>query len=424
MGDVRTPLPVDDGTVRVVVERDVVILADAPHDIISPGRLEKANVCKWDGTFNDGKRVVLINDGFLRVPLVDPLRSTHEFTSTTACTSKVTATVSVTTTAHRGLLYWFSGLKYAGNLADHWTNVTKEACYERDSKNGPSQDLLSRALVERDLTLIGSRAVDRGLFSVPCNTFSVSRFRKHPRINVLRDKDHIMKMPNLNASDLATVRVSNILISLTCKACVRLHRKGGLFIIENPVRRNDDKGAWKRFNSGKFPMHGSLWQHPEISHLAAFTQAKVAHVPLCYFCDPKCVDADGICDVPQKYITLMYSAQLEPALSFLNHARCTHRSHRKQAVGFEDGVSLGEATGVYPQRFFRVLVRALDCPSRSASEEECSHPLEDVCPVGDTPRGLPGDRAAKVSDVVAVRGHKVNPAKMTSKVAHDTRTAS
>jgi len=89
MGDVRTPLPVDDGTVRVVVERDVVILADAPHDIISPGRLEKANVCKWDGTFNDGKRVVLINDGFLRVPLVDPLRSTHEFTSTTACTSKV-----------------------------------------------------------------------------------------------------------------------------------------------------------------------------------------------------------------------------------------------------------------------------------------------------------------------------------------------
>lgn len=78
---------------------------------------------------------------------------------------------------------------------------------------------------------------------------------------------------------------------------------------------------------------------PVIVSLAHDTKAKVVHLPLCWFVD--------VCAIEQKYPTLMYSPELEPALGFLHHTRCAHLSHERVAVGFDaGGNSLGEATSV------------------------------------------------------------------------------
>ena len=70
-------------------------------------------------------------------------------------------------------------------------------------------------------------------------------------------------MPNLTVTEAAMVKVSNILVERTCNAARELTKMDKRWIIENrvenPVRRNDSDGPWKRFNSGKFPNHASLW---------------------------------------------------------------------------------------------------------------------------------------------------------------------
>ena len=87
--------------------------------------------------------------------------------------------------------------------------------------------------------------------------------------------------------------------------------------------------------------------------------AHVLHVPLCSFAH---CEGDVSPD-PQKYISLMYSPELEPAISFLRHTRCHHRSHTQQAVGFDaSGRGLGAKTSLYTPELNRILVRALSTP--------------------------------------------------------------
>ena len=50
--------------------------------------------------------------------------------------------------------------------------------------------------------------------------------------------------------------------------------------MENPVQRNDAVGPWKRFNSGKFPDHGSMWQRKCVIKTARITGGRVVHVPM------------------------------------------------------------------------------------------------------------------------------------------------
>ena len=185
----------------------------------------------------------------------------------------------------------------------------------------------------------------------------------------MRTSQHILGLPNLKAWEKAKVDVSNILVRRTCEAARAITESGGVWVIENPVRRNDTDGPWRRFDSGKFPEHGSLWQMPDIIELARDTSARVAHVPLCWFEH----DDSEICNVEQKYITLMYSPSLDPALGFLRSTRCAHARHHKVAVGFDlSGVSRGASTAAYPAELNRVLARAIAFPSRCASDDEWS----------------------------------------------------
>ena len=80
---------------------------------------------------------------------------------------------------------------------------------------------------------------------------------------------------------------------------------------------------------------------PCVIGLARKTKARLAHVPLCWFAH----EAVETCSREQKYITLMYSPELEPALGFLKRTRCHHAKHAQIAVGFDsDGTSRGVAS--------------------------------------------------------------------------------
>ena len=87
--------------------------------------------------------------------------------------------------------------------------------------------------------------------------------------------------PDVPLAQKAKCNISNVATERSCRAMRLLHDKGGLFIVENPVRRSDDRGPWKRFASTKFSEHYSFWQVPCVLDTARYTGARLAHVPLC-----------------------------------------------------------------------------------------------------------------------------------------------
>ena len=359
--------------------------------------------------------------------------------STSATPPTTTAQPAALPALPSHLLYWFSGpnLTETG-VAAQWREVAGGECIYRDTKLDASHTLLNDEVFWSDMRAIGDGTITRGLFAVPCGTFSVSRYRPHPRVRVLREAGpHILGLPDLNATDRAAVNVANILVQRTCDAVRALAARGGVWIVENPVRRNDVLGPWKRFNSGKFPKHGSLWQMPAILDLARDLDARVAHVPLCWFEH----DESDVCKVEQKYITLMFSPQLEPALRFLRNTRCAHLAHAKVAVGFDStGASRGAPTGRYPPELNRIVVRALAFPGRCASDaawadcelvatydaDAAAQSADAVAQVDteDVPpqraeHGITGDRHAGGAGAKVARGHSVNLRQLNSRQVHE-----
>ena len=177
--------------------------------------------------------------------------------------------VVISSRAPTGLLYWFSGANFTEtSVASYWHEYTGGECTRRDMKVDPMDSILSDVVYDADVLAVRSGKVKQGLFSVPCNTFTVSKFKPHARVRPVRDVSHILMRPRLSQHEEALAKEQGgqhtdlILIQRTCNISRQLTKYGGLWVIENPVRRNDPSGPWKRFNSGKFPEHGSLFQMP------------------------------------------------------------------------------------------------------------------------------------------------------------------
>ena len=453
MGDAEEWFPLDDGTVTKQILKDAVLIPEAPHDVVGAGLFE---FCDWTGKLPDGRKVVLENHRFILMPHCTPGQQTHTFAPSEAAPSKTAVLIAVENREHvleakpknvtfaspsvpprpklappSDLLYWFSGTDVSeSSLAYQWVRLTSNACLRRDTKSDSSHNLLRDQLYESDLAAGKNGTANRAVFSIPCNTHSVCQFRKYKNLRVLRTDQEIMGCADLPPSDRAKVNASNLLTQRSCSMAQCIHDQGGLFIIENPVRRNDPDGPWKRFNSGKFPRHGSLWQVKCVVDLARATKARVLHVPLCWFAH----ETNDVCSVEQKYITLMYSPELEPALQFLRAARCEHRLHEKKAIGFnDDGSSRSEPTAAYPAELNRVLPRALAYPNKCASDESWAkgppdEPVLNVTGPSDSPlvdspaaKGLPGDHGLHgARGAVVARGHSVNMRRLTSRQVHES----
>ena len=81
MGDAEEYVPLNDGSVVTVPLMGAVFMPEAPHDIISPGILEKDGFCSWDGKLPDGRSVVLENHRFILMPACKPRQKTHTLAS-------------------------------------------------------------------------------------------------------------------------------------------------------------------------------------------------------------------------------------------------------------------------------------------------------------------------------------------------------
>lgn len=294
-------------------------------------------------------------------------------------------------------------------------------------------NLLRDDVYQSDMRAIASREIKHGLFAPMCGTFSVSRFRPDPRVRVVRTDEALHGVPGCTPAEMAQVRTSDIITERCCYACRALHDNGGHFIFENPVRRNDPNGPWKRFNSGKFPRHGSIWQMPCVNALANSTGARILHFPMCWFehCDR------DVCNAPQKFLTYMYSKELEPALGFMRDMDCFHARHAAIAVGIDDsGTSQGAATSTYYAEQNRIVVRAFVAPDRCASDASwlsaiaslssphppTASPSHVLLPVVDDAvdaKGLPGDRATATDGAKLARGHQIDMRRITTRQVHE-----
>ena len=72
-----------------------------------------------------------------------------------------------------------------------------------------------------------------------------------------------MGRPDLTPSERAKVNASNIMTMRSCTAAAALHARQRPWCIENPVRRNDTKGPWKRF-AGTVPGTQTLKFHVKL----------------------------------------------------------------------------------------------------------------------------------------------------------------
>ena len=445
-GDVWWSLPMEDGSIERVLLSEAVCIKEAPHNVISPGRLENEGICQWNGTYRDGRKILLQNRGFVVMPFCERSRKRHNLSADQQVTLTVEASDAPANQAipeAKGMIYWFSGIKTGmTGMSGLWKNLTGNVCTMRDSRLGDEHNLLSDRVANVDLAAIRSGKVNRGGFSPPCDTHSVSRHRKHPTLRPLRSDTQVEGLTNLTLVERALVNASNLYTERCCEAMTLLDEHGGLFWFENPVRRNDASGPWKRFNSGRFPNHGSVWQRKCVIDVARRTRARVVHVPMCWFAH----EDSEICSMPQKYLSFMYSYRMEPAFAFLHRCRCVHSSHAEQAVGFTGGTagaSLGRIFMEYPEELDRVLARGLAYPDRCASDAAWANgvppaPVEAALPTIEVQkeppteplaaapdqvpeaRGLPGDRASNNSGAVIATGHKVNMRKLTSRQVHET----
>ena len=119
-----------------------------------------------------------------------------ELTTETSITQS-SALSDVTAAAASTLLYWFSGTNLTTTgVQAQWHAVNGGMCLYREIKLDPLHSLLSDSLYEGDLALIHSGVVAGTIFSVPCNSFSVSRVRPHKSVRPVRTLKYVTGLPN------------------------------------------------------------------------------------------------------------------------------------------------------------------------------------------------------------------------------------
>ena len=137
---------------------------------------------------------------------IDELSTEMSITQSSTPSNVTAATAST-------LLYWFSGTNItATGVKAQWQAVNGGECLYRETKIDPLHSLLADSVYEEDLALIRGGMVAGAIFSVPCNSFSVSRFRPHNSVRPVRTLRHLMGIPHLSVKEEAMVKVSNILV--------------------------------------------------------------------------------------------------------------------------------------------------------------------------------------------------------------------
>ena len=172
----------------------------------------------------------------------------------------------------------------------------------------------------------------------PCSTYSIARFfTDKPGPPAVRDREHILGLPDVPAPHRRELHRANELTRRTAVLLSSAHLVGADFIIENPSDRGDPSSPWL-FQEAR---HGPIWLDPHFVELWQSSSLVSATFAQCM------LGASS-----QKYTTFWYSSGLSPQLNSLKRLICTHPrdAHATVAGGVQgqDGKWNSAATAAYP----------------------------------------------------------------------------
>ena len=211
----------------------------------------------------------------------------------------------------------------------------------------------------------------RAVFAAPpCSTFSVSRFFVYTGEGEdggpppVRDRDHILGLPDVPAQHLNELRIANTIVTRMVAIVEAIAQNKGDFCIENPASRSDENNPITFEPSLK--MHGPIWLMPDILQLTKTHNARSVTFAQCMFGAKQ-----------QKYTTLLYSTGFAPVLDKLATKCCSHKNgeHHILAGRTDNGEWLSSQAAAYPPALAEALAAALPplphrSPTSSSNEEK------------------------------------------------------
>ena len=200
----------------------------------------------------------------------------------------------------------------------------------------------------------------RAIFTAPpCSTFSVTRFHEYDGPDqadrgppIIRTRSHILGLPEIPPQHRNELRTANLLVARCAAILDSAAEAGSLWLIENPA----DRGciANSATYDTRYREHGSIWQMPEIKHLADKHNAISITFPMC-----------ALKSKHQKYTTLLIHPDLAPRLEYLSSLKCTHTKgeHQRIAGKDENGDWISQSSARYTPEMCKALAESLPSPS-------------------------------------------------------------
>ena len=271
---------------------------------------------------------------------------------------------------------------------------------EVDLLSHPAYNLLDEATYHSLLAAARAGRISFLMAGIPCETFSVARWRQSPGSTAwpLRDRESARPLDGLTWQERLAVARADTLAERTCHLCQAVHDAGGVFVIENPPDRGDGPYAGS-FWPGE---HAPLWRLPCIRSLQVSTGAQLVSCAQCRF---------GA--ATQKVTSFLLSQGVAPHLSWLEGYQCHHRArdgpaHMDVAVGWDEWwQSRSRRAAAYPPSLNASLARGFTEWHDGARRIAPQAPWDPACkpdPAGST---HPADRRDPTG--VAGLSGKANP---------------
>ena len=228
------------------------------------------------------------------------------------------------------------------------------------SPNGgePGDDLLEDTVFDTLLKAAKSGRY-RAIFTAPpCSTFSVTRFHDYDGPDqadrgppIIRTRSHILGLPDIPPQHRNELRTANLLVARCAAILDSAAEVGSLWLIENPA----DRGciANSATYDTRYREHGSIWQMPEVMHLANKYNAISITFPMC-----------ALNSKHQKYTTLLVHPDLAPRLEYLSSLKCTHTKGEHQRITGKDenGDWVSQSSARYTPEMCKALAESLPSP--------------------------------------------------------------
>jgi hypothetical protein len=249
---------------------------------------------------------------------------------------------------------------------------------EVDLLSHPAYDLLDMATYHSLLAAARSGRIRFLMAGIPCETFSIARWRRSldSTARPLRDREDARPLAGLTWHERLAVARADTLAERTCHLCQAVHEAGGVFVIENPPDRGSGPYAGPFWPQD----HAPLWRLPCILALQENTGAQLVSCAQCRFGAPT-----------QKVTSFLLSSGVAPYFTWLDAYQCNHRArdgpaHMDMAVGWDEWwCSRSRRAAAYPPSLNASLARGFTewhDGARSTAPSASWDPMDRAGPAG------------------------------------------